>query len=54
MDEESKSDTAPSLLVLYLIVEYNPQRYVSIAVYDQKRRMFMASSFGDNEHYTNL
>ena len=54
MDEENNSFANQSLLALYLIVEYTPQRYISASVYDQRRRLFLLTSFPDNEHYTNL
>lgn len=54
MDVEENENFNQSLLTLYVIVEYNPQRYISAAVFDQRRRLFLLTSFPDNEHYTNL
>jgi|JI7StandDraft_1071085.scaffolds.fasta_scaffold2057541_1 hypothetical protein len=41
-------------IIVYLIIEYTPQRFISAAIYDDRRRVFEITSFNDNEHYTNL
>lgn len=41
-------------VTVYLMIEYHPQRIVSVAGYDERRRLIQIGSFLDNEHYSNL
>lgn len=53
-NEEDEMIPIKNSILAFVIIEYQPEREISVAVCEEHKRMFQICSFSDNEHYSNF